>query len=119
MGCSVRVLDTKGSILLNPWKGFVRCFFNLTVTIISIHAMISVEEVRKVATLENITISFCEPNGDGIMSYNINGAISAMIPNVGDKVHVEADGRYREVSEKAFMFLENTKAIVVQIYLKE
>lgn len=71
------------------------------------------------AELEHITISFCEPNGDAIMSFNINDTISAIIPNVGDKVHVEAEGIFREVSERTFMFLENTRAIAVQIYLKE
>jgi hypothetical protein len=73
--------------------------------------------VCELATLENITVSFCEPNGDGIMSYDINGAISASIPNVGDRVYVEADGLYRLVSERMFMFLENTQTILVQIYL--
>ncbi|MFJ8063296.1 hypothetical protein ACIQYS_01510 [Psychrobacillus sp. NPDC096426] len=71
------------------------------------------------AVLEHITISFLEPNGDAIMTYSINDTISAIIPNVGDKVHVEVDGAWREVSEKTFMFLENTRAIAVQIYLKE
>lgn len=71
------------------------------------------------ADLEHITISVCEPNGDGIMTYNVNDTISAMIPNVGDEIYVELDGRYREVSKKTFRFLENIRTIQVQIYLKE
>ena len=71
------------------------------------------------ADLKHITITFLEPNGDGIMSFNVNDTLSAIIPNVGDKVHVDAEGRYREVTERCFLFLENTTTIGVQIYLKE
>lgn len=69
--------------------------------------------------LEHITISICEPNGDGIMTYNINNTISAMIPNVGEEVYVEHEGRFREVFKKSFVFLKNTRAIQVLIYLKD
>jgi len=71
------------------------------------------------ATLENISISFCEQNGDGIMNYDINGAISAAIPNVGDMVYVEAEGLWREVISRSFMYLQNTRAIQVSVYLEE
>lgn len=71
------------------------------------------------ADLKHITITFCDPNGDGIMNFDINDTIPAIIPNVGDKVHVVAEGRYREVSERVFNFLENIETIAVQIYLKE
>lgn len=69
--------------------------------------------------LEHVTISICEPNGDGIMTYNVNNTISAMIPNVGDEVYVEFEGRYREVLKKTFVFLENIRTIQVLIYLKD
>ena len=59
----------------------------------------------EMAALENITVSFCEPNGDGVMSYDINGTILASIINVrGYRVYFEADGLYRLVSERMFMF---------------
>lgn len=65
--------------------------------------------------LECITIIFCEQNGDTIMTYSINGSLSALIPNVGDVVNI--DGNYRAVSEKAFTY--STRSIIVQIYLEE
>ncbi|QDQ03223.1 hypothetical protein FOH38_23860 [Lysinibacillus fusiformis] len=65
--------------------------------------------------LEHITISFCEQNGDEIMTYDINGTSSALIPNVGDVVNI--DDKYRAVSEKAFTYSSNS--ILVTIYLEE
>ncbi|EON70560.1 hypothetical protein [Lysinibacillus sphaericus] len=65
--------------------------------------------------LEHITISFCEQNGDVIMTYDINGSLSALIPNVSDVVNI--DGNYRAVSEKAFTY--SSKSIIVTIYLEE
>ncbi|MGE7926805.1 hypothetical protein [Lysinibacillus xylanilyticus] len=52
--------------------------------------------------LEEITISFCEQNGDVIMTYDINNSLSALIPNVSDVVNI--DGNYRAVSERAFTY---------------
>lgn len=52
--------------------------------------------------LEQITISFCEQNGDVIMTYDINSSLSALIPNVGDVVNI--DGDYRAVSERVFTY---------------
>ncbi len=65
--------------------------------------------------LEHITISFCEQNGDVIMTYDINGSLSALIPNVSDVVNI--DGNYRAVSEKAFTY--SSKSIIVTVYLEE
>lgn len=64
---------------------------------------------------EQITISFCEQNGDEILTYDINGTLSALMPNVGDVVNIE--GKYRAVSEKAFTYSSNS--ILVTIYLEE
>ncbi|WP_427110553.1 hypothetical protein [Lysinibacillus xylanilyticus] len=65
--------------------------------------------------LEEITISFCEQNGDVIMTYDINNALSALIPNVSDVVNI--DGNYRAVSERAFTY--SPRSIIVTIYLEE
>lgn len=65
--------------------------------------------------LKKVAISFCEPNGDGILNYEINDSLSALIPNVGDLVDV--DGTYRKVFEKAFTY--STKTIIVMIYLEK
>lgn len=65
--------------------------------------------------LKYIAINFCEPNGDVIMTYDINDSLSALIPNVGDMVNVE--GTYREVTEKSFSY--SPKTIIVMIYLEE
>lgn len=65
--------------------------------------------------LEQITISFCEQNGDVIMTYDINNSLSALIPNVGDVVNI--DGDYRAVSERAFTY--SSRSIIVTIYLEE
>lgn len=67
--------------------------------------------------LEHITISFCEQNGDVIMTYDINDndSLSALIPNVGDVVNI--DGNYRAVSERAFTY--SPKSIIVIIDLEE
>ncbi|MFJ8516984.1 hypothetical protein [Lysinibacillus xylanilyticus] len=65
--------------------------------------------------LEEITISFCEQNGDVIMTYDINNSLSALIPNVSDVVNI--DGSYRAVSERAFTY--SPRSIIVTIYLEE
>ncbi|MCY9549893.1 hypothetical protein [Lysinibacillus xylanilyticus] len=65
--------------------------------------------------LEEITISFCEQNGDVIMTYDINNSLSALIPNVSDVVNI--DGNYRAVSERAFTY--SPRSIIVTIYLEE
>lgn len=65
--------------------------------------------------LEEITISFCEQNGDVIMTYDINNSLSALIPNVTDVVNI--DGNYRAVSERAFTY--SPRSIIVTIYLEE
>ncbi|KMY32254.1 hypothetical protein ACZ11_08900 [Lysinibacillus xylanilyticus] len=65
--------------------------------------------------IEEITISFCEQNGDVIMTYDINNSLSALIPNVSDVVNI--DGNYRAVSERAFTY--NPRSIIVTIYLEE
>jgi len=65
--------------------------------------------------LEEITISFCEQNGDVIMTYDINNSLSALIPNVSDVVNI--DGNYRAVSERAFSY--SPRSIIVTIYLEE
>lgn len=65
--------------------------------------------------LKHIAISFCEPNGDVILNYDIYNSLSGLIPNVGDKVNL--DGTYRKVIEKAFSYSPLT--IIVMIYLEE
>lgn len=65
--------------------------------------------------LNNIAINFCESNGDAILTYDINDSLSALIPNVGDKVNL--DGTYRKVTERAFNY--SPKTIIVLIYLEE
>jgi|GEM_PF-2090863 len=65
--------------------------------------------------LEEITINFCEQNGDVIMKYDINNSLSALIPNVSDVVNI--DGNYRAVSERAFTY--SPRSIIVTIYLEE
>ncbi|MFJ5563527.1 hypothetical protein [Lysinibacillus xylanilyticus] len=65
--------------------------------------------------IEEITVSFCEQNGDVIMTYDINNSLSALIPNVSDVVNI--DGNYRAVSERAFTY--NPRSIIVTIYLEE
>lgn len=65
--------------------------------------------------LENIHISFCEQNGDEMMSYEINDSLSALIPNIGDVVNIEDN--YRTVSERAFTY--SPRNIKVTIYLEE
>ncbi len=65
--------------------------------------------------LEEIKISFCEQNGDVIMTYDINNSLSALIPNVSDVVNI--DGNYRAVSERAFTY--SPRSIIVTIYLEE
>ena len=65
--------------------------------------------------LEEITISFCEQNGDVIMTYDINNSLSALIPNVSDVVNI--DSNYRAVSERAFTY--SPRSIIVTIYLEE
>ncbi|MFJ8511531.1 hypothetical protein [Lysinibacillus xylanilyticus] len=65
--------------------------------------------------LEEITISFCEQNGDVIMTYDINNSLSALIPNVGDVVNI--DGNHSAVSERAFTY--SPRSIIVTIYLEE
>ncbi|TQR35953.1 hypothetical protein C7Y47_06620 [Lysinibacillus sphaericus] len=65
--------------------------------------------------LEQITISFCEQNGDIIMTYDINNSLSALIPNVGDVVNM--DDNYRAVSERTFTY--SPRSIIVTIYLEE
>ncbi|MFJ7982630.1 hypothetical protein ACIQ1D_20490 [Lysinibacillus xylanilyticus] len=65
--------------------------------------------------LEEITIIFCEQNGDVIMTYDFNNSLSALIPNVSDVVNI--DGNYRAVSERAFTY--SPKSIIVTIYLEE
>ena len=65
--------------------------------------------------IEQITISFCEQNGDVIMTYDISNSLSALIPNVGDVVTI--DDNYRAVSERAFTY--SPRSIIVTIYLEE
>ncbi|KPN94732.1 hypothetical protein [Lysinibacillus sp. ZYM-1] len=65
--------------------------------------------------LQHIYINFCEQNGDVIMTYNINGSLSALVPNVGDVVNFE--DQYRAVSERAFTY--SSTSITVTIYLEE
>lgn len=65
--------------------------------------------------LKYIKISFCEPNGEAIMGYEIKDSLSALVPNVGDMVNIE--GTYRKITERAFLYSPIT--IIVMIYLKE
>lgn len=65
--------------------------------------------------LENIHISFCEQNGDEMMSYEINDSLSALIPNIGDVINIEDN--CRAVSERAFTY--SPRSIKVTIYLEE
>ena len=64
--------------------------------------------------LQKINIFYSEPNGDTIEEHEFDG-VSALIPNVGDKVNI--DGTFREVTERAFIFSDIS--IIVQITLKE
>lgn len=73
--------------------------------------------INKTNRLKYLTISLCEPNGDCIISFEMNDEISVVLPHVGDKVAV--DGILREVTEKVFQYLPNIQTAVVEIRLKE
>ncbi|KYG92363.1 hypothetical protein A0U40_05325 [[Bacillus] sp. KCTC 13219] len=67
--------------------------------------------------LQGIKVCFCEPNGDSIFEYAIDNALTALVPNVGDRVDLDIDGTYREVTERAFSY--GPRTIIVLVYLKE
>ncbi|UPW82338.1 hypothetical protein [Lysinibacillus sp. Ag94] len=73
--------------------------------------------LNQINTLKHLTISLCEPNGDSIISFDVNDHISVIVPNVGDKVCV--DGIFRVVTQKVFQYLPNMQTAVVEITLKE
>lgn len=65
--------------------------------------------------LEYLTINFCEPNGDVVMTYDINSGLTTLIPNIGDEANI--DGNYRVVTKRSFIYSSIT--IIVMIYLEE
>lgn len=71
------------------------------------------------AAMENISVSFNESNGDGIFQLNINDTTTMLIPNIGDEVFLNDEGKYRKVKNRTFQYLKNTKTIHVMITLEE